>query len=119
MPPLPAYPGPHESTNKAHQVPGDIVVVFGQHSVITTCKNCNNQISTNVESSISGNGWAWAILCCCLGTWIASCLVICLPGFRKFTHFCPRCNVIVWLVIGIYVLLVVCLIIAVFISNNM
>jgi len=134
MLPLPAYPGPHESTNKAHQVPGDIVVVFGQHSVITTCKNCNNQISTNVESSISGNGWAWAILCCCLGTWIASCLVICLPGFRKFTHFCPRCNVIVgevepnhstshniivWLVIGIYVLLVVCLIIAVFISNNM
>jgi len=58
MPPLPAYPGPHESTNKAHQVPGDIVVVFGQHSVITTCKNCNNQISTNVESSISGSGWA-------------------------------------------------------------
>jgi len=135
MPPLPAYPGPQESTKRdPHQVPGDIVVVFGQHSVITTCKNCNNQISTNVESSISGNGWAWAILCCCLGTWIASCLVICLPGFRKFTHFCPRCNVIVgevepnhstshniivWLVIGIYVLLVVCLIIAVFISNNM
>ena len=44
MLPLPAYPGPHESTNKAHQVPGDIVVVFGQHSVITTCKNCNNQV---------------------------------------------------------------------------
>jgi len=131
MPPLPAYHGPQESTKRApHQVPGYNVVVFGQESVITTCKNCNNQISTNVEDSISGSGWAWAIICCCLGSWIASCLVNCLPGFRKYTHFCPRCNVIVgevepkhsachMVVIGISVLLVVCLVIAIFILRSM
>ena len=45
MPPLPTYHGPQESTKRApHQVPGYNVVVFGQESVITTCKNCNNQV---------------------------------------------------------------------------
>jgi len=131
MPPPPAYPGPQESTKTApYQVPGYNVVVFGQESVNTTCKNCNNQISTNVESSISGSGWTWAIVCCCLGSWIASCLVNCLPGFRKYTHFCPLCNIIVGevepkhsgshkVIIGISVLLVLCLIIAIYVLKFM
>merc|ERR1712058_52314 len=106
--------------------PGYKVAIFGQDSVNISCKNCYNLISTRVDSSISQSGWIWAIVCCCFGSWIASCLVNCLPGFRKYTHSCPRCNVIVGevepnhsgcqkVIIGVTVLLVLALIIAFFV----
>merc|ERR1712198_181289 len=66
--------------------------VYGTVSVKTFCKNCQNQISTKVDESVSGSGWTWAILCCLCGSWIASCYVFCFPGFRRFTHTCPKCN---------------------------
>merc|ERR1711862_131193 len=62
------------------------VVDLSSESVRTVCKNCFKEISTRVDSSISGTGWAWAIICCLCGSWIASCLVNCLPGFRKYTQ---------------------------------
>merc|ERR1712227_440961 len=51
--------------------------------------------STRDDSSISSRGWTWAIICCFCGSWIASCLVNCLPGFRKYTHSCPNCNALI------------------------
>ena len=47
---------------------------------------------TDVRSEISSSGWLFAIICCLCGSWIVSCLVKCLPGFRKFTHLCPHCK---------------------------
>jgi len=123
--PVPAYPGPQVSTKPAAQNvptdPGFKAAIFGQDSVSVTCKNCFNLISTSVDSSISQSGLVWAIVCCCFGSWIASCLVNCLPGFRKYTHSCPRCNAIVgevepkhsgchMVIIGVAVLLVLALI---------
>merc|ERR1712098_1035625 len=73
----PAYPGPQVSTKPAAQNvptdPGYKVAIFGQDSVNISCKNCYNLISTRVDSSISQSGWIWAIVCCCFGSWIASC----------------------------------------------
>jgi len=110
----PAYPGLPDVAS---------FPTFGPESVAMHCKSCNLQISTRVDSKISGNGWAWAIICCFCGSWIASCLVNCLPGFRKYTHSCPQCNIIVGevepkhsgshkAIIGVSVLLVVILLIA-------
>ena len=50
---------------------------------------------TEVESDISNSGWAFAILCCLLGSWLVSCLVNCMPGFRRYIHFCPCCKSII------------------------
>jgi len=87
----PAYPGlPEPTKTDVTHFP-----IFGSESANMLCKSCNLQISTRVDSKISGNGWAWAIVCCFCGSWIASCLVNCLPGFRKYTHSCPQCNIIV------------------------
>merc|ERR1712232_992096 len=90
----------------------------------------NHQISTRVDSTISGKGWAWAIICCFCGSWCASCLVNCLSGFRKYTHSCPSCNVIIgevepdhsgcrMAIIIISVLLVIALIAAVIVLNSL
>ena len=66
-----------------------------KHSAGITCRNCRRENFTRVESKVSGNGMAWAICCCCFGTWLLSFLVFCMDGFREFTHYCPSCNSIV------------------------
>ena len=53
---------------------------------------------TNVKSEISSSGWVFAILCCLFGSWLVSCLVNCLPGFRRYTHLCPLCKSIIGVV---------------------
>merc|ERR1712079_409384 len=40
-------------------------------------------------------GWCFAITCCLFGSWLASLLVRCLPGFRRFTHLCPLCRALI------------------------
>ena len=50
------------------------------------------QVMTRVEDKIKAEGWIWAILCFFCGSWCASCLVCCLPGFKKFSHYCPVCG---------------------------
>jgi len=98
----PSHPGyaqnmPHLASSSKNAPAVDLpqVQVLGSESVRTVCQNCFKEISTRVDSSISSTGWAWVIICCFCGSWIASCLVNCLPGFRKFTHSCPSCNVII------------------------
>ena len=61
-------------------------------SVHTRCKTCRNEIYTRVEGKVSQNGIAWAILCCCFGSFLLSLLVFCLDGFKVYRHFCPSCN---------------------------
>merc|ERR1719270_1220550 len=122
-PPHPGYAQnmPHTASSSKNAPAVDL----GSESVHTVCKNCYKEISTRVDSSISGTGWAWAIICCFCGSWIASCLVNCLPGFRKYTHSCPSCNILIgevepehsgrhMAIIAISVLLVIALIVAVF-----
>merc|ERR1712198_665143 len=94
--PVPDSKTPSNSTS-AHigiECSNTIPTVYGTVSVKTFCKNCQNQISTKVDESVSGSGWTWAILCCLCGSWIASCFVFGFPGFRRFTHTCPKCNVV-------------------------
>ena len=59
---------------------------------IVNCTNCNLQVTTNVDKKVTGNGWIWAILCCCFGSWVLSLLVMCMDIFWKFIHYCPRCS---------------------------
>ena len=58
------------------------------------------QVLTKVKKKIKPGGWGFAICWWFLGCfgffgWFASCLVCCLPGFKKFTHFCPVCGSVV------------------------
>merc|ERR1712152_55187 len=64
---------------------------FGTEPVQLSCYNCHRQIVTDVTSGISSSGWCFAITCCLFG----SCLVYCLPGFRRFTHLCPLCRALI------------------------
>ena len=50
------------------------------------------QVLTTVRDEIKPEGWFFAICCFFCGSWCASCLVFCLPGFKKFSHFCPSCG---------------------------
>ena len=45
-----------------------------------TCQSCSVEVKTQVTSEVS-----------CL----LSCLVNCFPGFRKYTHTCPKCRAII------------------------
>ena len=75
-------PGPVEGTN----------YILEKNPVQVRCTNCRRDNYTRVENKISGNGMAWAIICCCFGSWLLSLLVLCVDGFREFLHFCPSCN---------------------------
>merc|ERR1739842_261503 len=67
---------------------------FGAEPVQLNCWSCHRQIVTDVTSEVSSSGWCFAITCCLFGSWLASFLVRCLPGFRKFTHLCPAAHCI-------------------------
>ena len=87
-------------------------LVLGEERVEVTCRacskrvrlsfdhNCNPppnspQVLTNVKDEIKPEGWIFAICCFFCGSWCASCLVCCLPGFKKFSHYCPSCGSVV------------------------
>merc|ERR1712126_69525 len=87
----PAYPGPPPAYSGT--APGKLAnVEFGQTSTRAVCGNCQSEVLTNVNSSISSQGWAWAVVCCLCGIIWVSLLALCFPGFRKFTHTCPNCK---------------------------
>ena len=71
------------------------VLEFGEQSVKMDCSACHHQISTNVDSQVRQSGWMFALLCCICGSWLISLLVCCLPGFRKYSHYCPHCRCVV------------------------
>ena len=66
-----------------------------KQSTRISCSKCRREIYTLVEDKVSGNGTAWAICCCCFGSLLLSFLVLCMDGFREFTHYCPSCKEIV------------------------
>ena len=68
---------------------------LGTERLEVTCRACHRQVVTRVEDQIKPEGWFFAICCFFCGSWCASCLVCCLPGFKKFTHFCPACGSVV------------------------
>ena len=61
-------------------------------SAITNCSYCNLHVQTNVEKKVNGEGWAWAILCCCFGSPILAFLVWFIDCFNEWIHHCPRCS---------------------------
>jgi len=61
-------------------------------SVMVRCTICQKENFSRVESKVSSNGKVWAILCCCLGSWLLSLLVLWMEGFKEFHHYCPACN---------------------------
>ena len=58
------------------------------------CTNCHQDITTRVEDSVRSDGWVFFLCCCLFGSWLTGLLVGCLPGFRKFTHYCPKCKAV-------------------------
>merc|ERR1711874_904738 len=85
-------PGPAPLPGPKGGLPG-VMMEFGCEPVQLSCYHCHRQVVTDVTSEISSSGWCFAITCCLFGSWLASCLVGCLPGFRRFTHRCPLCRV--------------------------
>ena len=59
---------------------------------VTNCATCNILVQTNVEKSISGGGWAWALLCCCFGSPLFSIFIMFIDFFNEWIHRCPKCN---------------------------
>merc|ERR1712073_89025 len=97
--PPPSYsqtmPGPVPLPGPKGPQGGHSGVEFGTEPVQLSCYNCHRQIVTDVTSGISSSGWCFAITCCLFGSWLASLLVKCLPGFRRFTHLCPLCRALI------------------------
>merc|ERR1711994_205866 len=60
-----------------------------------TCWTCHRQIVTDVSSEMTSSGMCFAFCCCIFGSWLASLLACCLPGFKKFTHRCPLCRALI------------------------
>ena len=83
------------SDMKVGQVVQPINYKLEKDSVKVRCMNCSAEQFTRVDSKISSNGIAWAVLCCFCGSWLLSLLVLCMEGFREFIHYCPSCNAIV------------------------
>ena len=73
---------------------------FDEKPKLVTCPACSHQVTTLVDSEVSTSGKAWVIVCCLLGCclggpWLLNYLVMCFPGFRKYTHTCPHCRAII------------------------
>ena len=49
--------------------------MFGKDPEKVTCGNCNQEITTRVEDSVSKEGYMFAYCCCLFGSWITSLLV--------------------------------------------
>ena len=73
-------------------VPSTIIAKMEKSSVTTNCLECRVLIQTNVRQKVSGGGLAWAIICCCFGSFPLSFLVLCLDCFNEWYHHCPICN---------------------------
>ena len=83
------------NSNTRHVETTKGIAEIGRESVLVRCNNCHRDNFSRVESKVSSNGVAWAIICCCFGSWLLSLLVLCMEGFREFDHFCPSCNSII------------------------
>ena len=81
-----------ESCTKPVTVVQIATETLNKSSVKVRCNNCSQEQFTRVESKVSSGGMMWAILCCCFGSPLLSFFVLCLDGFREFTHYCPSCN---------------------------
>jgi len=95
-PPPPTAPPPGQHPNMmVIQKPLGVYpgLEFGPEPLQLSCWSCHRQIGTDVTSDFKLSGWCWAIICCLFGSCLVSCLMGCLPGFRKFTHHCPLCRV--------------------------
>jgi len=111
-----AYNVQHQPMAPDHQVPVQVIPThaynvhhqpiasgqFDEQPKLVTCPACFHQVTTVVDSGVSTSGLMWVIVCCLLGSgccllgsWISNYLVICFPGFRKYTHTCPKCRAII------------------------
>ena len=64
---------------------------LGSASAYLNCPNCQAEICTRVDGSVKILGWVFCLLC----GLFPGLLALCMNGFKKFTHSCPRCNMII------------------------
>ena len=70
-------------------------VIFSTEAQYVCCPTCLQKVKAIISSEISSSGWAFLFISCFLGPCILSCLVPCFPGFRRYTHTCPKCRTII------------------------
>merc|ERR1712088_634089 len=89
-------PGPRVAAPVIQMRPAALPgVEFGPEPVQLSCWSCHRQIVTDVSSEMTSSGMCFAFCCCIFGSWLASLLACCLPGFKKFTHRCPLCRALI------------------------
>jgi len=101
----PAPPPTYDAPYSASQVePHNLVIVqshppplqnirFNEHPVRMTCNNCQQQITTRVESKSSLLQWGICLAICALGGGCGCCLIpFCMDSLGDYHHDCPHCN---------------------------
>lgn len=104
--PPPYEPGfaPHAAPGLAGVVPNQPgpaswqVQALSKEPCRRNCLSCHSMVTSRVSDSMKSSGWAWCILCCLCGSWIAGLLACCMEGFKEYRHTCPKCNAM----LGIY-----------------
>merc|ERR1711915_90758 len=57
------------------------------------CHSCQQEVVTRVESTLTSIAWAWCLCCFFCGAGLIPGLVgLCIPAFKEFRHFCPKCR---------------------------
>ena len=70
-------------------------VAFEKSPVHTQCRHCSRMITTSVVDKVNSRGIAWAVACCCFGSFLLSYMVLCMDCFREWYHNCPLCKTVV------------------------
>merc|ERR1739848_954049 len=83
-------PPPPQQTVVVVQQQG-LLAGLGSASAYLNCPNCQAEICTRVDGSVKTLGWVFCLLC----GLFPGLLALCMNGFKKFTHSCPRCNMII------------------------
>merc|ERR1719203_15094 len=92
--PAPAQGTPSPSNDTVQQVivqtiqPPDL----GHRPTTLTCPNCQNQVTTTIESEPSAITWIACGLLCFAGLWCCSCVPFCIDSLKNVTHKCPSCS---------------------------
>merc|ERR1711874_21541 len=67
---------------------------FGKVPVMTTCGNCQANITTETITETSAVAWMSAAFLCCF-CWPFACVPLCMSSLKDVTHRCPNCKNVV------------------------
>ncbi|KAJ8724905.1 hypothetical protein PYW07_015863 [Mythimna separata] len=72
-------------------VPVVVTAMMGPKPASVTCRSCNQQIVTRVETKPSTKTHLFALLLCFV-FWPCVCLPYCIDSCQNADHYCPNCN---------------------------